>query len=837
MKVPRFWCANWKQSLYADIAQTLGEFLVHKYKPDWKERGFDVCNVVVPKPLIAKGGKQLFRVSATANWANENAQVQVWSVTTEGKKIIDHASCLVKFFDPSAAELEWKRNAYLIKRSISHLQKSTESGQAHRIQRGMVYKLFSALVEYDENYKSIREVILDSEQHEATALVKFHAPPGNFHRNPFWIDSIGHLSGFIMNASDATDSKNQVFVNHGWDSMRCLKKFDPDVTYRTYVRMQPWQNSIWAGDVYLFEGDDIVAVFGGVQVCFEHPLKILYEITNKKKQFQALARKILDTVLPPGEASASMPTPKTKPAPIAVQQPKAAPAKTIHSSPATPKPTGLPVTMRALGILAEEVGLSESEMTDDLNFADYGVDSLLSLTVTGRYREELGLDLESSVFVDQPTVKHFKRLLAQMSPGESIIDGSSSEADLSSASSSTDTSPPHSSGLVTPIQEKPVRLEQNDAMKQICAILAEEIGVEPEEIHGDANLPEMGLDSLMSLTVLGKIREVLDLDLPGEFFIANQNLTDIETTLDLKPKPVAAEPMKVPDQISMQSSKPTPRTAIQHPAATSILLQGNPKTATQKLFLFPDGSGSATSYATIPGVSPDVCVYGLNCPYMRTPEKLKYSLDELTIPYVTEIRRRQPTGPYNLGGWSAGGICAYDAARYLIFEEREQVSRLLLLDSPFPIGLEKLPPRLYNFFNSIGLFGEGKAPPPKWLLPHFLAFIDSLDAYKAVPFPFSDNKLADKIPKTFLIWAKDGVCSKPNDPRPAPAEDGSPDPREMLWLLNNRTDLGPNGWDTLVGPSNVGGITVMEGANHFTMTLGEKAKELAAFMANAMAAV
>lgn len=223
--------------------------------------------MVVPKPLIAKGGKQLFRVSATANWAEENAKVQVWSVTPEGKKILDHATCYIKFFDPSTYDVEWKRSSYLIKRSIEHLQESTVSGQAHRMKRGMVYKLFASLVDYDENYKSIREVILDSDQHEATALVKFEAPPGNFHRNPFWIDSIGHLSGFIMNASDNTDSKNQVFVNHGWDSMRCLKKFDPSVTYRTYVRMQPWKESIWAGDVYMFDGDDIVAVFGGVKVC------------------------------------------------------------------------------------------------------------------------------------------------------------------------------------------------------------------------------------------------------------------------------------------------------------------------------------------------------------------------------------------------------------------------------------------------------------------------------------------------------------------------------------------------------------------------------------------
>jgi hypothetical protein len=92
-----------------------------------------------------------------------------------------------------------------------------------------------------------------------------------------------------MNASDATDSKNTVFVNHGWDSMRCLKKFDPNVTYRTYVRMQPWQNSIWAGDVYLFDGDDIVAVYGGVKVP-DHALVSFCKFTNKTEYSSKLWR-------------------------------------------------------------------------------------------------------------------------------------------------------------------------------------------------------------------------------------------------------------------------------------------------------------------------------------------------------------------------------------------------------------------------------------------------------------------------------------------------------------------------------------------------------------------
>lgn len=223
--------------------------------------------MTVPKPLIAKNdGPQLFRATATADWNEKCASVQIYSVNADGKKTVDHGSCLVKFSDCNVWKEEWRRHAYLIWRSIDRLFQSAAEGEGHKLGRGMVYKLFSALVEYDSNYKSMEEVILDSEQYEATARVKFQAKPGNFHRNPFWIDSLGHLSGFVMNANDATDSKTHVFVNHGWDSMRCSKKFSADTTYRTYVKMQLWQNNIYAGDVYVFEGDDIIAVYGGVKV-------------------------------------------------------------------------------------------------------------------------------------------------------------------------------------------------------------------------------------------------------------------------------------------------------------------------------------------------------------------------------------------------------------------------------------------------------------------------------------------------------------------------------------------------------------------------------------------
>ena len=130
---------------------------------------------------------------------------------------------------------------------------------------------------------------------------------------------------------------------------------------------------------------------------------------------------------------------------------------------------------------------------------------------------------------------------------------------------------------------------------------------------------------------------------------------------------------------------------------------------------------------------------------------MECSLEAIAPRYLQEFRRRQPVGPYYFGGWSAGGICTFDAARELD-RAGERVKRLILIDSPFSIGLEKLPPRLHDFFESVALFGEGDRPPPSWLLPHFLAFVDSLDLYKVRRFKVGRGS------RTRLIWARDGGC-------------------------------------------------------------------------------
>ena len=75
---------------------------------------------------------------------------------------------------------------------------------------------------------------------------------------------------------------------------------------------------------------------------------------------------------------------------------------------------------RVLHIISQESGVATDDLTDDTNFADSGVDSLLSLVIASRLREELDLDVQhESLFLECPTVADLKQLLLGKTGAES----------------------------------------------------------------------------------------------------------------------------------------------------------------------------------------------------------------------------------------------------------------------------------------------------------------------------------------------------------------------------------------------------------------------------------
>jgi thioesterase domain-containing protein len=89
-------------------------------------------------------------------------------------------------------------------------------------------------------------------------------------------------------------------------------------------------------------------------------------------------------------------------------------------------------------------------------------------------------------------------------------------------------------------------------------------------------------------------------------------------------------------------------------------------------------------------LGPDQPFYGLQARGLDDTHPAPERVEEMAELYVEEILRFQPSGPYYLGGHSAGGLVAYEMARWLQ-SRGERVAFLALFDTWAPGHGELIP--------------------------------------------------------------------------------------------------------------------------------------------------
>jgi thioesterase domain-containing protein len=75
--------------------------------------------------------------------------------------------------------------------------------------------------------------------------------------------------------------------------------------------------------------------------------------------------------------------------------------------------------------------------------------------------------------------------------------------------------------------------------------------------------------------------------------------------------------------------------------------------------------------------------YGIQARGLFGDQPPHETFEEMAKDYLSEVRRVQANGPYVLGGFSGGGIAAFEMARQLR-EHGEEIALLALLDTPAP---------------------------------------------------------------------------------------------------------------------------------------------------------
>lgn len=404
-----------------------------------------MANLEVTKALIAKKHNmdtpQSIQVTASTTNIRSGVLDLTWqNVESDGSCSEPFATANIIFGDAKQWLSTWSPMSHLIQSRIEALERLAVEGQANRLSRNLAYTLFSSnLVDYADKYRGMQSVVMNDLEAFAEVKLTEKSDSGTYAVPPYYIDSVAHLAGFIMNCSDSIDTKNNYCVTSGWKSMRFAEPMTPGARYRSYVKMIPTKEdpAVFLGDVYILKAEDnsIVGMVGGIH--FRRFPRILLNRffsapdANKASAHQEKpqAAKVAPKPLPVEHAPKpivhkALPAPKTQDfdnqsSSSAESSPPGTPllaasANTSSTSinviaAAPPKSNG--IMDKVLDIIATETAIDLADLEDDADFGNLGIDSLMSLVLVEKFQKELDVKVNGSLFLDYPTIGDLREWL------------------------------------------------------------------------------------------------------------------------------------------------------------------------------------------------------------------------------------------------------------------------------------------------------------------------------------------------------------------------------------------------------------------------------------------
>ena len=404
----------------------------------------NIANLVVEKGLIAKTDTktpQLIQVTAATSDIHSGVVELTWqNVDNDGNVFEPFATAKIFYGDKSEWLDSWTSITHLIQNRVEALEGLAVTGKASRFSRNMAYTLFASnLVDYADKYRGMQSVVIY--ELEGFADVQLTTKEsGVWTVPPYFIDSVAHLAGFIMNCSDAMDTQSNYCVTPGWKSMRFAKALIPGAKYRSYVKMisTVGDPTVYLGDVYIMQDDAIMGMVGGIQFRryprillkrFFSPPDKMADMEGKHKA--ATSHAPVQTPTAPKTAAPQLKSALThhqsgpggndgqgeplfaKPdiaQPVAPEDAKSATTDAAAPS-GEPAAVSSSTTAKALMLIAKEGALELSDLHNDASIAELGIDSLMSLVISEKFRTELNVKVGNSLFLDYPTIGDLRKWL------------------------------------------------------------------------------------------------------------------------------------------------------------------------------------------------------------------------------------------------------------------------------------------------------------------------------------------------------------------------------------------------------------------------------------------
>lgn len=198
------------------------------------------------------------------------------------------------------------------------------------------------------------------------------------------------------------------------------------------------------------------------------------------------------------------------------------------------------------------------------------------------------------------------------------------------------------------------------------------------EIAGDDDFFALGGHSLAAVRLLARIRKQFAVDLPLATLIQAPTLARLAAVVAQSGGLETAPTVAGPNQTAPETIPPARR-------AWSPLVEicrGRP--ARRPLFCVHGAGGNVLNFKIISDrLGPEQAFYGLQAQGVDGRLPPLASIEEMAAQYVQAIRSVDPTGPYRLAGYSAGGLIAFEMAQQLE-KAGAQVALLAMFDTLSP---------------------------------------------------------------------------------------------------------------------------------------------------------
>ncbi|KUL85909.1 hypothetical protein ZTR_06423 [Talaromyces verruculosus] len=822
-------------SIFIDMAYTAAAFLEGESRstPKASLATYELASLSMHTPLVLREDVEPPRVwvEAILDQSTDVVSVRFFShVKGASSSTVDYGSCLVRLNQPNTTLTQsWSRMQPLVKARMRTLDEARRPKEVHAMDQQLFYKIFSEIVEYSKPFFAVEEATVAADFHDAAVVLKPVSTTelGNFTCNPFAVDSLVHVPGFLLNA-DVRKPKKAVHIANYIGSLRVLGDLSSHGPYRAYatIREQDTKAGTSLCDMYVTDCEDKL-----IALCTDINFKKL------ERDFFALLT---------GSSRAHPPKPRPKVNQKQSRTPEKSTDLSDSSAIATPATSlGSPSSLSSAVDLAAELfavitarsGISAAELkaSATTTFTEMGLDSQMAITILTDFRKAVGVELPAAFFSNFPTPAAVEEEL-----------GAHQLEDI----------PAHDLPAKAPSKQSPA---ETGPSKELLRLVADALDLETSDLTPSTTFESIGMDSMLSIKVISAFHHETGLELPAAFFADHQSVAAAQKELDgplqtTMPEELAtaSSPLMEAKFTADAAAKSTHNTTasaasrqhkLESAVSRAVLIQGQSRSRDASLFLTTDGSGTVESYIHLSALPKGRRIYGLESPFLERPEDFDLSIEEMATIFIRTIRRIQPQGPYLIGGWSAGSMYAYEVAHRLTMEG-ETILALIILDMRAP---SLIPTEIVttDFVDKLGTFeGINRARDlPEDLSvkekAHLMATCRALSRYDAPAFPVG------RQPRhVVVVWARLGLDNRKDAPVAAMGRPGLDIGKPLgamtlheferyfnSWFYGRREQFGTNGWETLLG--NHISVHTVDG-DHFSMMAPPFSAAVGAIVADAV---